>query len=170
MNIVERDPSDIPKLRELIAREKNALQRDRLRSVLLALEGLTEPQITETLGRARRFVQRWAYAYRDGGIQAVKASYGGGRPTKLPADREAEFKKRILAGPTEADGGICTLRGVDAQRILKGEFGVRYTLNGVYDLFHRLNLSCLSPRPRHRKNDPAAMAKWVEDAPLLSKK
>jgi hypothetical protein len=36
-------------------------------------------------------------------------------------------------------------------------------------LLHRLGLSCLAPRPRHRKNDPEQMRKWVEDAPLLSR-
>ena len=64
----------------------------------------------------------------------------------------------MLGGATEADGGVCSLRGVDAVRILEAEFGVRYTLDGVYDLLHRLRLSCLVPRPRHRKNDPAGHA------------
>ena len=53
-------------------------------------------------------------------------------------------------------------------KILANEFGVRYTLDGVYDLLHRLRLSCLVPRPRHRKNDPQVMQKWLDDAPLLS--
>jgi putative transposase len=75
----------------------------------------------------------------------------------------------VLAGPTAADGGVCVLRGEDARRILEREFGVRYTLDGVYDLLHRLDLSCLAPRPRHRKNDPAAMRQWLDGAPLLSR-
>ena len=46
---------------------------------------------------------------------------------------------------------------------------MRYTLDGVYDLLHRLRLSCLAPRPRHRKNDPAAVAAFADDrAPLSS--
>jgi hypothetical protein len=40
-------------------------------------------------------------------------------------------------------------------------------LSGVYELLHRLNLSCLRPRPLHRKNDPEAMAQWLESAPFL---
>jgi transposase len=74
----------------------------------------------------------------------------------------------MLAGPTERDGGVCTLRGRDAVRILQQEFGVSYSLEGVYDLLERLNLSCLKPRPRHRKNDPQAMKTWLERAPFLS--
>jgi transposase len=64
---------------------------------------------------------------------------------------------------------VCALRGRDAVRILKNEFGVEYTLDGVYDLLARLGLACLKPRPRHRKNDPAVMRQWLETAPLLSR-
>jgi hypothetical protein len=35
----------------------------------------------------------------------------------------------------------------------------------VYNLLRRLGFSCLSPRPRHEKNDPAAMEKFEQDAP-----
>ena len=134
-------------------------------------EGHEAVAIAGMLGRSRRFVQAWAYRYRDGGIDAVRAAAGKptGRPTKLPRDREAAFKARVLAGPVAAaDGGVCVLRGEDARRILEREFGVAYTLDGVYDLLRRLKLSCLAPRPRHRKNDPTAMAAWLDRAPLLS--
>ena len=169
MHISSRHPDDPQRLRDLIAAERSALQRDRLRCVLLALEGQQTPPIAAMLGRSRRFVQAWVYAYRDGGIEAVRPRPPGRRPPKLPPEQERAFKERMLAGPRESDG-VCTLRGLEAQRILQEEFGVAYTLQGVYDLMHRLNLSCLSPRPRHRKNDPAAMAAWVERAPFLSRR
>ena len=87
-------------------------------------------------------------------------------PTKLPRDQEEAFKPRLDAGPTDADGGVCTLRGKDVVRILEQEFGVRYSLDGAYDLLRRLGYACLTPRPRHRKNDPQAMAAWKQDPPL----
>ena len=144
------------------------MQRDRLRAVRLALDGVEALQIAATLSRSRRFVQEWAYAYRDGGVEAVRPGKSSGRPTKLPRDKEQAFRARMLGGATGADGGVCSLRGVDALKILEAEFGARYTLDGVYDLLHRLKLSCLVPRPRHRKNDPQVMQQWLEGAPLLS--
>ena len=74
----------------------------------------------------------------------------------------------MLAGPTEADGGKCTPRGLDAVRILEAEFGVKYPLPGVRCLLHRPGLSGLEPRPKHRKGDPEAQGRWLEDAPPLS--
>ena len=168
MKVMVRREGDRERLDELIAREKVAVQRDRLRAARLALDGVEALQIAVTLGRSRRFVQEWAYAYRDGGVEAIRPGKSSGRPTKLPRDKEHAFRARMLGGATEADGGVCSLRGVDALKILEAEFGARYTLDGVYDLLHRLKLSCLVPRPRHRKNDPQVMRQWLEDAPLLS--
>jgi len=168
MKVTVRREGDLERLDELIARERVAVQRDRLRAVRLALDGVEALQIAATLSRSRRFVQEWAYAYRDGGVEAVRPGKSSGRPTKLPRDKEQAFRARMLGGATEADGGVCSLRGVDALKILEAEFGARYTLDGVYDLLHRLKLSCLVPRPRHRKNDPQVMQQWLEGAPLLS--
>ena len=168
MKVMVRREGDRERLDALVAREKVAVQRDRLRAARLALEGREALEIAATLGRSRRFVQEWAYAYRDGGVEAIRPGRSSGRPTKLPREREQAFRTRMLAGATEADGGVCALRGADAVKILEKEFGVRYTLDGVYDLLHRLKLSCLVPRPRHRKNDPRVMRQWLEDAPLLS--
>lgn len=170
MDVKLHDPDDEARLRQLIRSERNAKQRDRYRAALLATQGWQSPQIVTALGRSRRFVQAWAYAYRDGGIEAMCPRTSSGRPTKLPREQEQTFKQRMLAGARgdDADQGVCSLRGQDARRILEREFGVAYTLQGVYDLLDRLGLSCLSPRPRHRKNDPAAMRQWLDSAPLLS--
>jgi|SRR5947209_2192933 transposase len=172
MKVLLHDPADLPALRERLRSESDAKQRDRLRAVLLAAEGqegaeLEGDQIASHLGRSPRFVDQWLARYRSGGLAAIKPGKAKGQPPKLPIEKQQAFKARLLAGPTDADAGVCTLRGTDAQRILAGEFGVEMGLSGVYDLMHRLNLSCLKPRPLHRKNDPKAVADWLERAPFL---
>lgn len=42
----------------MIARESNAMQRDRLRRVLLVPQGRQTREVTATVGRSRAFVQR----------------------------------------------------------------------------------------------------------------
>ena len=167
MQVTLHCPEDLTQLQQQSRQERDAKQRDRYRAILLALEGQAAPVIAQTLGRSRRFVQWWVYRYRDHGLEAVVPKRQSGRPPKLPVTKEESFKERFLAGPTEADG-VCTLRAQEARRILQKEFGAAYTLPGVYDLLHRLGLSCLVPRPRHRQNDPEQMKQWVENAPLLS--
>ena len=160
---------DLTQLQQHSRRQRDAKQRDRYRAILLAMEGHDAPAIGRTLGRSRAFVQRWVYTYRDHGLQAIAPKRQTGRPPHLPPEKETSFKERFLAEPTEADG-VCTLRAKDAQRILREEFGVEYTLGGIYDLLHRLGFSSLAPRPRHRKNDPEQMQHWLDNAPLLSRK
>lgn len=168
MQIREREPGDIHRLQALIDAERSAKQRDRYRIALLALKGWEAVEIAEALSSGRRVVQVWAYRYRDRGIDGLVAVKAKGHAPRLAPERNAEFVARMTAGPRESDG-VCTLRARDAQRILLDEFGVRYELKGVYDLMHRLGLSCLKPRPRHEKSDPAAMKTFKDEtAPLLS--
>ena len=167
MRVTERGPGDVAELTRRARTERDALQRDRYRAVLLALDGQEAVAIADALGRSRRSVQDWVYAYRDGGIEDLLPGKSPGRPTKLPRRREAELMARLDAGPRPTDGGVCTLRGKDVVRILEQEFGVRYSLDGAYDLLERLGYSCLTPRPLHEKADPQQVEQFERHAPLL---
>ncbi len=167
MHIQERAVGEVAELSVRIRRERDAEQRDRCRVVVLAIEGRETSEIQVQTGRSRGFVQRWAYAYRDGGLEALAVRPRGGSEPKLSREEQKRFIERFKAGPTKSDGGACRLGGRDAMRILREEFGVAYTLTGVYELLHRNGLSCLRPRPRHRKGDPQAQRQWLDDAPLL---
>jgi transposase len=122
MHLRERSKGDIEELTKRAGDERDALRRDRYRAVLMALDGKEAEQIAEALGRARRSVQDWAYAYRDSGIDAVQPKPRPGRRPKLSRDREALLKARLDAGARPEDG-VCTLRGKDVVRILETEFG-----------------------------------------------
>jgi transposase len=113
-------------------------------------------------------VQDWVYAYRDGGIDAIQPRPQPGRKPRLTPEQEVRLRARLDAGPTAADG-VCTLRGKDIVRILEQEMNVKHTLGSIYGVLDRLGYSCLSPRPRHEKNDPRALAQFKEQSPFLSR-
>lgn len=168
MKVQLRDPADRAALERGAATRNDPKYRDRFRAVLAAIDGMEAVPIASKIHRSRRFAQQWVYRYRDGGVAALADKPRPGKACKLTAEERERFRQRILKGPTEADGLACTLRGPEAQRILEREFGKPYALGAVYALMHRLGLSPLRPASRHPKNDPAAVAKWLEDAPLLS--
>jgi transposase len=175
MRVELSDPNDLITLRARVAAERRALPRDRCRAVLLAAgDGVggaveqTRAQIAAALGRSRQFVDQWVGRYRKLGLAGLDARKARGNAPALTAAERDAFRARMLAGPTDADGGKSALRGRDAQRIVEAEFGKPLRLSTVYALMHRVGLSCLRPRPQHRKNDPVAMAAWLERAPLLS--
>ena len=166
MIIREREPGNLDQLRGLARREKNAEQKDRLLAVAHALAGRETRDIQDAIGRSRGFVQRWVYAYRDGGIDAVRSAPRGGSRPKLDSAHLPRLRERLDAGPTEADG-VCTLRGEDVRRIIDREFGVKLSLNGAYRVLHRMGYACLAPRPRHEHHDAGAQEKFRASAPLL---
>jgi len=96
MHITLHHHDDLAELDRRVRVARQAIQRDRLRAVRLALDGLEEPVIRAMLGRSRDFVQKWAYAYRDGGLDAVAATPRKNRPTKLPRDQEDAFRQHSL--------------------------------------------------------------------------
>ena len=110
MHISSRHPDDPQRLRDLIAAERSALQRDRLRCVLLALEGQQTPPIAAMLGRSRRFVQAWVYAYRDGGIESVRPRPPGrGNPmasARCAASKRSGSFKKSSASPTPSKASM----------------------------------------------------------------
>lgn len=169
MDIRERAKGDRSELARLMVAQRNAKQRDRFRAAALAIDGLVTEEIVRIVGRSRRFVQRWAYAYRDSGIEAIKVKKQPGAKPRLTPVQQEQLATRVEAGPVEGDG-VCALRGKDVVKILQREFGVPYTLSGAYDLLHRIGFSSLRPRPRHRKNNPEAMEAFKQSAPLLSRK
>lgn len=166
MNIRERQPGDLTELKGRVRREKDADRRDRLRAVVLAIEGEEAPIIARLLGRSRRRVQDWAYAYRDHGIDAIHPPKHPGKRPRVHGEITERLRARLDAGPTQADK-VCTLRGKDVQRILREEMGVTLSLNAAYATLHRMGYSCLAPRPRHEKQDLAAQQRFKRDAPLL---
>jgi transposase len=168
MTVTLRDTEDREKLKELVASEKDARQRDRYRCVLLAMDDLEGDEIAERVGRSPRFVDEWAGRYRKGGLAALAPRKQPGRKPKLTAEQEKKLKARLDAGALESDE-VCSLRGKDICKIIEKEFGVVHTLGGIYDVLKRLGYSSLVPRPRHRKNDPLAMAAFEKDAPFLSR-
>lgn len=168
MKLALHHPDDLERLRRHAAAERQALQRDRYRAVLLvAEEQLEGGEVARRLGRSPRFVDEWAGRYRRGGLDALVPRKPPGAAPKLSRDQAEKLKARLDAGPLPADG-VCALRGKDVVRILEAEFGVRHTIGSVYSVLHRIGYSCLAPRPRHEKNDPGAAAAFKASAPLLS--
>jgi len=163
MEVSLHKSKDLSTLRRLVRKESNAKQRDRYRAVVLALEGLMEPEIRRRLGRSRGFIQRWVYAYRDKGVDGLVAKKPHGQPPKLPRHQEAAFKA-LLSQPG------APRRGRDVAELLQEQFGMTYTIRGVLMLLHRLGYAPLKPRPVNPKKDPIAQAEWQKRAPFLFRK
>jgi transposase len=161
------DHLTLDRLRERVDAEPGRRLFVRLRAVLLAAEGRTAVEIVAALGGSRRAVQRWVARYNAEGPEALGDRPRPGQPGLLDEAAAGRLRQRIDAGPTPADG-VCALRAKDIRSILSAEFGVLYSLPGVYALLHRMGYSCLDPRPRHRKADPAVQEEFKKKSAASS--
>ena len=150
-------------LQRFLDREPRADQAKRLRTVLLAKQGFTAPEIATCTGFSRRSVQEWVARYNSAGLEALKTRPGRGRKPPLTPEQEKQLQQRLDAGPVP-DDRVCALRGKDVQRILAQEFGQLRSLNAVYGLLHRLGYSSLVPRPKHPEADPDAQDEFKKSS------
>jgi putative transposase len=161
MKVKLHDPSDLLRLRQWVRDEANAKQRDRIRSVLIAAEGidgmeLRRDQIAWAVGRSRQFVDEWVKRYRTGGLDALRPKKQTGRPSLLTVQEKEQLKEALDAGPQEGVDPRAVFFGQDVRELIRRRFNKLYSPSGVYKLLETLGYSWLCPRPHHPKGDPAA--------------
>ncbi len=159
-----KDHLPLAELERLERSESSAQSAKRLRIVILAVQGFTAPAVAMCVGLSRRICQRWVRRYNAEGLAGLDDLRGQQSVAVLTAEQEAQVRQRLEAGPLPEDR-VCSLRGVDVQRILAKEFGVLRSLPAVYWLLHRWGYSYLRPRPRHRRADPELQAAFRCDLP-----
>jgi len=134
--------------------EKKPRNQLRLRAVLAVVRGQHVPAVAKAMQVAERSVRDWVHGFNAHGVSGLM-DHRKGRQCRLSPDQLRDLKQRIRGGPREADK-VCSLRGIDVQRILQEEHNTSYSLDGVYYLLHhQLQMSYLKPRPLHRKTDVA---------------
>ena len=143
----------VEELRNTAKRERNAHRRIRMQMVLLAMQGHTAPQIARALSVSRRSLQDWVRRYNQNGLKGLDDRRGGNR-RHLTAAQEQRIIVHIDGLAADPREGI--RRGQDLRRWIEKQFNVLYSLNGIYELLHRLGYSCLMPRPRHAQADSKA--------------
>jgi transposase len=162
MRVDWKDPGDAGRLRELIAAETQAKQRDRFRVVLLAGAGLGEQkecsreEIAAIVGRARQFVDQWVVRYRKQGLAGLAAIKQPGAEVRLSPQQQQELVGWLERGPTEEEK-LSAYNGPILREKIQEHFGKLYSLNGVYALLHRLGYNDLMPRTTHPDTDPAVL-------------
>jgi transposase len=162
MKVDWKDPRDADRLREWIAAQADAKQRDRYRAVLLAGAGLPDrpecsrDQIAAALGRSRQFVDQWVGRYRRGGLAVLQPRKQPAAASQLTPRQLQEVLQWLEQGPTPEEK-LAAYNGPILREKIKERFGKLYSLNGIYALLHRLDYNDLMPRTTHPDTDPAVL-------------
>lgn len=135
-------------------RARDRWVRMRLQALWLVRCGWRMDKVAEVVGTDYRSVQRWVAWYRRGGLSEVQSHRMGGKG-------QAAF---LTAEPQEAVATeVATGRFRTASEIrdwIAAEYGVAYTVAGVYGLLDRLRCAPKVPRPMHVQADREQQRAW----------
>ena len=135
-----------------LARDSRCIkEKQRLLILANVQDGRRRSDIAETLKISLSSVNRTMKRFRESGLNDLKDRPRSGAPLKLSLEQRLAVKDRILVLQQARSGGRLT--GEDVQTLLREEWQVSYCLSAVYNLLHALNLSWISCRSRHPKQD-----------------
>ena len=154
-------------LRRYAAGSVNASVARRLLALAMVLDGHKRADAARLAGMDRQTLRDWVHRYNAGGLAGLGDRHGGGAPSRLSLEQEAEVAGWIRTGPDVEADGVVRWRCVDIQARIAREWGVALHKRSVGKLLHRLRFARMSARPRHPKADPAVQASFGPGSPPL---
>lgn len=137
------------------------LEKRRRRAVALLQTGRTFRDVARAVKASLSSVVRWGQAYRAAKLKGLRARPAQGRPPRLSKRQQEQLKRQLLLG-AQACGystELWTLKRI--AKLIETEFGVRYTLVGVWKLLrHGLRWSWQKPERRATQRDEPAIEHW----------
>lgn len=138
------------------------LERRRLRAMDLLREGLPPIEVARAVGVDRRSVRRWKAAFREEGLEGIRAKPAPGRPPRLSREAKEELAEALTEGPI-ANGFPTELWTCPrVAHLIEQRFGVRYHPDHVCRLLHSLGWSPQKLQRRAQERDEDAIRRWVQ--------
>jgi transposase len=127
-------------------------------------EGVPAKSIMAALKLSRTTYFEWKKAYRERGSDGLKVRPLPGAAPKL-TDRQSSQLRGWLAGrdPRQFQFDFALWTRKIVRDLIRQQFGVEMTPQGVGKLLHRLGLSPQRPLYRAYQQDPEAVRRWKED-------
>jgi transposase len=144
---------------DLLARQEPSGRR-RLRYIALAhiKDGKSPTETALALRVTSRAVTRWLKWFADDGVGRLAGIPHYWSAQRLPKVQEDAFRQAVEQLQHSRGGG--RVRGEEIRQLLAEQFGVVYTLNGVYELLKRLDMAWISVRSVSPNADPAKQAEF----------
>ena len=145
--------------------KKESDKRIYQRLIMLAYlkEGRSKAQVSQLTFTAPDRVYAWLKRFREQGIEGLREKPRSGRPGLLDRSAYNALQQKIEDSQSSLSGG--RLRGEDIIQLVKDEWGVEYTLSGIYRLMKAIGMSWVSTRSEHPKQDEQAQQPFKKTLP-----
>lgn len=154
-----------------MANKMDEATRRRVRAGRLLLAGKGCAEVAQAVGVARQTVYTWKAVLDEGGIDALRAMGGKGRPAQLDARQLAQLRRSLLDSPTAHGFGteLWTLKRV--RLLIERMFDVSYSQVHVWRILGALGFSNQKPERRAiERNEDAVREFKSKTWPALKKK
>lgn len=145
--------------------------KKRLRAGRMLLKGATPAEIAPVVGVARQTVYTWKALLEEGGIDALRAVRGRGRPAQLDGSQLEGVRRALLQSPTEHGFAteLWTLKRVGM--LIERMYGVRFGQTQIWRILGGLGFSAQKPEKRALERNEDAVRHWKRRTwPGLKKK
>lgn len=168
-SIVLRDDFDAAGVRRLARDADDADQARRLLSIAAVYEGMSRSDAARIGGMDRQTLRDWAHRFNAEGGAGLVNRAAPGNPRRLTPEQEAELDGIVEAGPAAAGlGHLARWRCADLRALIAERWGVVYHERTIGKLLDRLDFSHITTRPRHYRQDEAALEAFKKTSPKRS--
>lgn len=134
---------------------------NRIKAVLLNVDGKTSGEISRTLNVSREIASKWLRTYEQQGVDGLLEGHRPGRPGRL-----SEVEKIILcdivdSGPVAYGYSTGVWTSTVISEVIRDEFGVDYHAGHVRKLLAEFGYSVQSPKRLLAAADKEKRDKWV---------
>lgn len=140
-----------------------ALEELRIRAVKAVEAGQSPEVVIAALGFSRPRIYEWLAAYREGGLDALRAKPISGRPPKLDGKAlDWIYKTVTTKSPMQMKFEFALWTREMVRLLIRERFNVRLSDVSVGRLLRKLGLSPQRPLARAYQRDPQMVEAWLE--------
>ena len=155
----------------MVTKRLDETVRRRLRAGRMLLAGKTPAQAAHAVGVARQTAYTWKAVLDAGGIDALRAMPGRGRPARLDEQQLQALGRMLMDKPAEHGFGteLWTLKRVAV--LIERQYGVKFGQTQIWRMLGGLGFSAQKPERCAIERDEDAVQTWKRKTwPGLKKK
>jgi putative transposase len=136
----------------------------------LFAQGKSLTEVAAVVGCSKSSASRWKQAWKSGGEAALRPLPHPGPKPKLNPRQERRLLAALKRGTQHWGYAVAGWTGPLVRDLIRQLFGVRYHVDYIGTLLHRLGYSSQQPEQRARERNERAIAQWRRDEwPRLKK-
>jgi transposase len=151
--------------------DKQLRVADRIRAIILSIEGHSAPQISHVLKTNRTTVPIWINNWNIHQEEGLLEGYRSGRHPRISGTQLTMLHDIIESGPIAYGLNTGVWTSIIIKQVIADEFSVVFHAGHVRKILKRLGLSVQRPAYHLVKGEPAEKNKWIRYTyPRLKKK